>query len=215
MSPGSSTESYPAFVRIGLRENTGKKLNQGRNSYVSDRYGYTVRKNSPQYMFRNSSHSCHYRRYRTYRKVQDNRENLELNGLHQLLVYVDDVNMFGENPHTIRKTRKFYLKQARRVLKRSEHLNALYCTPTRRKSQRNETQRVRDLCDLRERIIEAREHSRRYALTCLARNRSSPRYRDLRERILEAIESIPEDMLQRAWQEIVHRLDIVIFGSAS
>ncbi|KAJ4427920.1 hypothetical protein ANN_23930 [Periplaneta americana] len=26
-----------------------------------------VRKNSPQYMFRNSSHSCHYRRYRTYR----------------------------------------------------------------------------------------------------------------------------------------------------
>ncbi|KAJ4438140.1 hypothetical protein ANN_14079 [Periplaneta americana] len=33
--------------------------------------------------------------------------------------------------------------------------------------------------------------------------------RDLRERIIEAIESIPEDMLQRAWQEIVHRLDIV------
>ncbi|KAJ4437995.1 hypothetical protein ANN_13934 [Periplaneta americana] len=26
-----------------------------------------VRKNSPQYMFRNSSHSCHYRRHRTYR----------------------------------------------------------------------------------------------------------------------------------------------------
>ncbi|KAJ4437767.1 hypothetical protein ANN_13705 [Periplaneta americana] len=33
--------------------------------------------------------------------------------------------------------------------------------------------------------------------------------RDLRERIIEAIESIPEDMLQGAWQEIVHRLDIV------
>ncbi|KAJ4432398.1 hypothetical protein ANN_21017 [Periplaneta americana] len=32
--------------------------------------------------------------------------------------------------------------------------------------------------------------------------------RDLRERIIEAIESIPEDMLQRAWQEIVC-LDIV------
>ncbi|KAJ4432304.1 hypothetical protein ANN_20923 [Periplaneta americana] len=28
MSPGSSTESYPAFARIGLRENTGKNLNQ-------------------------------------------------------------------------------------------------------------------------------------------------------------------------------------------
>ncbi|KAJ4429596.1 hypothetical protein ANN_21781 [Periplaneta americana] len=33
--------------------------------------------------------------------------------------------------------------------------------------------------------------------------------RDLRERIVESIESIPEDMLQRAWQEVVHRLDIV------
>ncbi|KAJ4448960.1 hypothetical protein ANN_00352 [Periplaneta americana] len=29
MSPGSSTESYPAFARIGLRENPGKNLNQG------------------------------------------------------------------------------------------------------------------------------------------------------------------------------------------
>ncbi|KAJ4451079.1 hypothetical protein ANN_02517 [Periplaneta americana] len=33
--------------------------------------------------------------------------------------------------------------------------------------------------------------------------------RDLRERVIEAIDSIPEDMLHRAWQEIVHRLDIV------
>ncbi|KAJ4438895.1 hypothetical protein ANN_14849 [Periplaneta americana] len=28
MSPGSSTESYPAFARIGLRKNPGKNLNQ-------------------------------------------------------------------------------------------------------------------------------------------------------------------------------------------
>ncbi|KAJ4438163.1 hypothetical protein ANN_14102 [Periplaneta americana] len=28
ISPGSSTESYPAFARIGLRENPGKNLNQ-------------------------------------------------------------------------------------------------------------------------------------------------------------------------------------------
>ncbi|KAJ4439698.1 hypothetical protein ANN_07826 [Periplaneta americana] len=28
MSPGSNTESYPAFTRIGLRENPGKNLNQ-------------------------------------------------------------------------------------------------------------------------------------------------------------------------------------------
>jgi len=33
--------------------------------------------------------------------------------------------------------------------------------------------------------------------------------RDLCERIIEAIERIPEYMFQCNWQEIVHRLDII------
>ncbi|KAJ4452052.1 hypothetical protein ANN_03568 [Periplaneta americana] len=33
MSPGSSTESYPAFAHIGLRENPGKNLNQSQSCH--------------------------------------------------------------------------------------------------------------------------------------------------------------------------------------
>jgi hypothetical protein len=37
------------------------------------------------------------------RRLQVNQDGMELNGTHQLLVYADDVNVFGGSVHTITK----------------------------------------------------------------------------------------------------------------
>jgi hypothetical protein len=36
-------------------------------------------------------------------RVQVNQDDLKLNGTHQLLVYADDINVWGRSIHTIKK----------------------------------------------------------------------------------------------------------------
>jgi hypothetical protein len=49
------------------------------------------------------------------RRVQANQEGLKLNGTHQLLVYVDDVNILGGSVHAIRKNTEAFFVASKEI----------------------------------------------------------------------------------------------------
>ncbi|KAJ4429743.1 hypothetical protein ANN_21947 [Periplaneta americana] len=80
------------------------------------------------------------------RKVQDNRQGLELNGLHQLLVYADDVNMLGENPQTIRENAEILVEGSKATGLEVNPEKTKYMIMSRDQNNiRNETIKIGDL----------------------------------------------------------------------
>jgi hypothetical protein len=49
------------------------------------------------------------------RKVQENQVGLKLNGTRHLLVYVDDVNLLGDNINTIKKNAEIFIYSSKKV----------------------------------------------------------------------------------------------------
>ncbi|KAJ4431482.1 hypothetical protein ANN_20080 [Periplaneta americana] len=80
------------------------------------------------------------------KKVQNNTEGLELNGLHQLLVYADNVNMLGENPQTIRENAEILVEASKAIGLEVNPEKTKYMTMSRDQNiLRNGTIKIGDL----------------------------------------------------------------------
>jgi hypothetical protein len=63
----------------------------------------------------------------TIRMVKENLVGLKLNGVHQLLVYADDVNLLGENKNTINKNTETLIDTSKHINLEANRENTKYC----------------------------------------------------------------------------------------
>jgi hypothetical protein len=73
------------------------------------------------------------------RKFQINMDGLKLKGMHQLLVYADDVNIVGGNVHTVKKYTEALVVTGKKKWSRGKYLANQVCGHVSRSACRTES----------------------------------------------------------------------------